>query len=31
LLEGMKGFEFHRYKEGRMRTDWHFEVTDIEG
>lgn len=30
LLKGIKGFEFHRFKDGRMRTDWHLEITDIE-
>ena len=29
FLDGLKGFEVHRYKDARWRTDWHFEVTDI--
>ncbi len=30
LLRGLNGFGFHRYKDGRWRTDWHLDVTDIE-
>jgi hypothetical protein len=31
LLKGIKGVSFHRYKDKRWRSDWHLEITDIEG
>ncbi len=31
LLEGLRGFELHSYKDGRQRTDWHLHITDIGG
>ncbi|MCP4847740.1 MAG: hypothetical protein GY899_07330 [Verrucomicrobiaceae bacterium] len=31
LIKGIKGLNFHRYKDKRWRSDWHLEITDIEG
>jgi len=31
LFKGIKGLSFHRYLDKRWRSDWHLEITDIEG
>ena len=31
LLKGIKGVTLNRYKDKRWRSDWHLEITDIEG
>ena len=28
--EGIKGFNYRKYKEDRWREDWHFKIGDIE-
>ena len=30
FAEGIKGFNYRRYKENRWREDWHFEIGDID-